>query len=270
MKFNLDISDKRGTHHNRPLYNCLWKECMMFSRKVILILNARVVCMGTYSEVNSSLYLVLHTQTLIHLVAAETEVEQNRITMQSTLHHRKAETTYKVLHGDVVMSKSNPTYVVLCTDMQQVLYCPTLHHSSMFYQRQFSTYNQGVHNMGTEKPYMFEWNGLVAKCGSSEVTSCILKYIELHCEALKVNEIRRLVVWSDLYHPKQWLEVNVNASPAFSAYYMDKEDFIYLSAIEGMFKKQPDFKITSFHWIQFSSEEPNTVGMRISHNTLQH
>ncbi|KAJ8876706.1 hypothetical protein PR048_021153, partial [Dryococelus australis] len=39
---------------------------------------------------------------------------------------------------------------------------------------------------------------------------------------------------STVYHPNQWLEVIVNASPAFSAYYMDKEDFMDLSAIEGI------------------------------------
>ncbi|KAJ8883009.1 hypothetical protein PR048_014848 [Dryococelus australis] len=54
-----------------------------------------------------------------------------------------------------------------------------------------------------------------------------------------------------------------------STCYMDKEDFTDLSAIEGMFKKQPDLKITSFHWIQFSSEEPNTVRTRVSRNNLQ-
>ncbi|KAJ8897504.1 hypothetical protein PR048_002851 [Dryococelus australis] len=133
----------------------------------------------------------------IHLVATETDDEQKRISAQSTLHHRKAETAYEVLHEDVVMSKSNTTYVVLCTDMQQVLFCPTLHHSPMFYQSQFSAYNQCVHNMGTVKPYMFVWNESVAKCGSSEIPSCILKYIELHFEPLKVGEIRKLVVWSD-------------------------------------------------------------------------
>ncbi|KAJ8893422.1 hypothetical protein PR048_006013, partial [Dryococelus australis] len=115
----------------------------------------------------------------IHLVAAEIEDEQKRISAQSTLHHRKAETAYKVLHEDVVMSKSNPTYIVLCTDMQQ-----------------FSTYNQCAHNMGTEIPFMFVWNESVAKRGSSEVTSCILKCIELHFEPLKVGEVGRLVVWT--------------------------------------------------------------------------
>ncbi|KAJ8892489.1 hypothetical protein PR048_005069 [Dryococelus australis] len=99
----------------------------------------------------------------------------------------------KVLQKDFVMSKSNPTHVLLCTDMRRVLFCPTLHHSSMFYQRQFSTYNQYVHNMGTEKSFTFVWNESVAKRGSSKVTSCILKYIELHSEPLKVGEISSLI-----------------------------------------------------------------------------
>ncbi|KAJ8874385.1 hypothetical protein PR048_025234 [Dryococelus australis] len=240
----------------------------------------------------------------IHLVAAETEEEQKRISAQSTLQHRKAKTAYKVLHEDVVMYCSVQHFIIpLCF-----------------------TYNQFVHNMGTKKPFIFVWNESVAKLGSSGVTACILKYTEMHFEPLKVGETVSLVVWSDrriaqnnnwrcvalyhyliekkyfttidqkflvsghcfllcdrdfalierrkkkkstVYHSKQWLEVIVNASPAFSAYYMDKENFIDLSAIEGMFKKQPDFKITSFHWIQFSSEERNTVQTRVSHNTLQ-
>ncbi|KAJ8876894.1 hypothetical protein PR048_021343 [Dryococelus australis] len=80
------------------------------------------------------------------------------------------QTAYKVLHEDVEISKSNSAYAVLCTDMQQVLYCPTPHHSSMVDQRQFSTYNQCVDKMETEKPFMLVWNESVAKRGFSEVT----------------------------------------------------------------------------------------------------
>ncbi|KAJ8877594.1 hypothetical protein PR048_022049 [Dryococelus australis] len=327
MKFNRDISDKRGTHHNRPRavsfdakelvrdhISSMTPQESHYSRSTSSKLylsselcvermydlfkesNPNIKCScGLYKDIfrsefelrfgpsrpNSCPYC---DELYIHLVAAETEDEQKRISAQSSLHHRKADTVYKVLHEDFVMSKSNPTYVVLCTDLQQVLFCPKLHHSSMFYQREFSTYNQCVLNMGTEKPFMFVCNESVAKCGSSEVTSCILKYIELHFESLKVGEIRRLVVWSDrciaqnnnwwcialyhylivkkysttidqkflvsghsflrcdrdfalikrrnkkstVYHLKQWLEVIVNASPAFSAYYMDKEDGIDL------------------------------------------
>ncbi|KAJ8896177.1 hypothetical protein PR048_001520 [Dryococelus australis] len=130
----------------------------------------------------------------INLVTAETEDEQKRISVQSTLHHRKAETAYKVLHKDVVMSKSNPTYVVLCTNMQQ---------------KYFTTIDQKF---------------LVSGHSFLPCT----RYFAL---------IERKNKKSTVYHPKQWLEVIVNANMAFSAYYMDKEDFIDLSAIEGMFKK---------------------------------
>ncbi|KAJ8875775.1 hypothetical protein PR048_023674 [Dryococelus australis] len=254
MKLNLDISDKRGTHHNRPC-------AVSFDVKELVRDHIRSMPAqeSHYSSSTSSkLYLIselfvermydlfkerhpkikfLHSlysdifrsefklrfgpprsdscsyciELYIHLVAAESKDEQKRISAQSILHHRKAETAYK--------------------------------------------------------------NESVAKLGSSEVTSCILKYIELHFEPLKVDRdftlIERRKKKSTVYHPKQWLEVIVNASLVINAYYMDKEDFIDMSAIEVMFKKQPDFKITSFHWIQFSSEKPNTVRMPVSHNILQ-
>ncbi|KAJ8885584.1 hypothetical protein PR048_011782 [Dryococelus australis] len=101
------------------------------------------------------------------------------------------------------------------------------------------------------------------------ITERLRLLIKFFMRMLAFDLIERRKKKSTVYHQKQWLEDIVNASPAFSAYYMDKEDFIVLSAIEGMLKKQPSFKITSFHWIQFSLEEPNTVRMRVSYNTLQ-
>ncbi|KAJ8878983.1 hypothetical protein PR048_019589 [Dryococelus australis] len=160
MKFNLDISDKRGTHHNRPgAVSFDVKELVRehissmpaqenyylrsASSKLYLSSELCVERMydlfkeRTYSEVNSSLDLVLHNQTLFHILRPK--MSRRGFSAQSKLHRRKAEYAYKVLHEDVLMSKSNPTYVVLCTDVQQVLFCPTLHHSSMFYQTNVST-----------------------------------------------------------------------------------------------------------------------------------
>ncbi|KAJ8876011.1 hypothetical protein PR048_023919 [Dryococelus australis] len=186
-----------------------------------------------HSEGNSSLFgpplsdsCSYCDELYIHLVAAETEDEQKRISVQSKLHQRKSETAYKVLHKDVIMSKSNPTYAVLCIDMQQ---------------KYFSTIDQKFLVSG------------------HSFLSCDRDFALIESTKKK----------STVYHPKQWLEVIVNGSPAFSAYYTDREDFIDLFAIDGMFKKQPDFKITYFHWIQFSSEEPNTVRTRVNHNILQ-
>ncbi|KAJ8889592.1 hypothetical protein PR048_009092 [Dryococelus australis] len=198
MRFNLDISDKKGTHHNRP--------CAVSFDVKELGSEFKLRFGPPRSDPRSYC-----NEFYIHPVAAETEDEQKSISAQSTLHHRTAETAYKVLHKVVAMSKSNPKYVLLCT---------VSGHSFLPCERDFAL-------------------------------------------------IERRKMKSTVYHPKQWLEVIVNAILAFSAYYMDKEGFIDLSVIEGMFKKQPDFKITSFHWIHFSSEEPNTVLTRVSLNTLQ-
>lgn len=54
---------------------------------------------------------------------------------------------------------------VLCTDMQQVLFCPTLSHSNIFYQRQLSVYSSCIHNIGKNKVTMNVWDETVAKRG---------------------------------------------------------------------------------------------------------
>lgn len=44
------------------------------------------------------------------------------------------------------IARLNSSIVVLCVDLQQVLFCPTLTHSNTFYQRQLSNYNFAIHN----------------------------------------------------------------------------------------------------------------------------
>ncbi|CAH1997534.1 unnamed protein product [Acanthoscelides obtectus] len=117
--------------------------------------------------------------------------EKKKIEIESEIHHRKAEAGYKTLKDDTETSKLNPNYVVLCTDLQQVLFCPNLTHSSVFYQRQFSTYNYAVHNMGEENATMLLWHEAM------EIASALLFYITNKYSRLKAGEERKLVVWSD-------------------------------------------------------------------------
>lgn len=56
-------------------------------------------------------------------------------------------------------------------------FCPTLTHSSVFYQRQLSCYNLGINNVGQRYSVMNLWNETIAKRGSAEIASCILKHI---------------------------------------------------------------------------------------------
>lgn len=262
------------------------------------------------------------------LITANSDQEVSKISTESELHHRRAEKAYKTLQEDIDLAKQNPNTTVLCTDLQQVLFCPTLQHSSVFYQRQYSCYNQAIHNMGTNDVFMCFWHECIAKRGSAEISSCLLKYITTYYTPMKSSEAdRKLIVWSDrcvgqnnnwrmislyhylvtmkyfssveqkflisghsflpcdrdfaliekkkktsmVHHPKQWIEVIANARPSksFCVCEMNTNDFKDLTPIESSLKKDPELKITSYVWIQISSDDPTTIRVRRSHNILQ-
>lgn len=133
----------------------------------------------------------------IKLCAAETETEKKSIAKESKIHHMRADAGYKTLKADTELAHNNPNLIVLCTDLQQVLYCPTLTHSSIFYQRQLATYNYAVHDTAKNNATMMLWHEALAHRGSTEVASALLFYIWQRFEPLKLGEERKLVVWSD-------------------------------------------------------------------------
>lgn len=84
---------------------------------------------------------------------------------------------YEHFAEDTDRAANNPNVITICVDLQQVLFCPTLTHSSVFYQRQLSCYNLGINNVGQRYSVMNLWNETIAKRGSAEIASCILKHI---------------------------------------------------------------------------------------------
>ena len=77
--------------------------------------------------------------------------------------------------GDDANSKDAVDMITF--DLQQVLPAPHLHINIAFYLRQLSVYNCGVHNCVTNQGYMFVWDETTAKRGSSEIVSCLSKYL---------------------------------------------------------------------------------------------
>ncbi|KAL4104233.1 hypothetical protein QTP88_019542 [Uroleucon formosanum] len=69
----------------------------------------------------------------IKLISAKTEEERKNIEIQSNLHHSKADQAYKQLKQDADIARKNKNIIVLCVDLQQVLFCPNLTHSSIFF-----------------------------------------------------------------------------------------------------------------------------------------
>lgn len=109
----------------------------------------------------------------------------------------RAEAAYAQLKEDQKTSQVNKNIVVLFTDLQQVLFCPNLTHSSVFYQRQYSSYNYAVHDGASGDACMMLWHEPVGQRGSTEIASCLLRYITELYKPLQFGEERKLVVWSD-------------------------------------------------------------------------
>ena len=66
---------------------------------------------------------------------------------------------------------------VISFDFQQNLPTLTLHHNDEFYARQLWTYNFGIHDCVSGHGYMYMWNEMIAKRGSSEVASCLQHFL---------------------------------------------------------------------------------------------
>lgn len=114
---------------------------------------------------------------------AKTKLEQ---------HHRKSEKAMGLLKDESTTSQmpgSNTS--VVCIDLEQVLFVPTLVHSDMFYKRQLSCYNFCVHICDFNKGYMCMWHELTAGRGGNEIVSCLLHVLN------SIELKKHLILWSD-------------------------------------------------------------------------
>lgn len=159
----------------------------------------------------------------INFISAKTEAEQKTIEIQSGLHHFKADQAYKQLKEDTEIASRNKNIIVLCVDLQQVLFCPDLTHSSIFYQRQLSNYNFVIHNMGSNEVTMCLWHECQAKRGSTEIASCIWKYVDGEFSVLQPGQERKLIVWSDrcIGQNNNWRVLNLYAHLVRSQYFTE-------------------------------------------------
>lgn len=109
------------------------------------------------------------------------------------LHHRKAERAMKAMKED--HARSQLPLSDICTisiDLQQVLSLPALTHSQMYYLRQLSCYNFGIHIADTNKGHMHLWHEGISGRGGNEIASCIWKNV-----TGGMTGKNKLIIWSD-------------------------------------------------------------------------
>ena len=63
-------------------------------------------------------------------------------------------------------------------DLQQVLYTPSGNHNEIFYRRRLANYNFTIYNLRNKEGYCQVWHEGVAKRGSCEIATGLLRYLE--------------------------------------------------------------------------------------------
>ncbi|KAJ8966126.1 hypothetical protein NQ314_003733 [Rhamnusium bicolor] len=108
-------------------------------------------------------------------------------------HHRKAEKARITMNKDMANSqKITSDTNVISIDLEQVLFLSFLTHSAMFYSRQLSYYNLGIHS-DLEYAFMCLWNESLTGRGGNEIASGLLKTLSQD----SFQSRKRLVIWSD-------------------------------------------------------------------------
>lgn len=122
-------------------------------------------------------------------------MEANKAQRDLKLHHAKASSAYQAMKIDALeIAMPSSTKVNVVMDLQKVFPLPKLTHSDMYYSRQLSCFNFGVHVSNTGDGIMCLWHEGQSGRGGNQMASCLVE--ALNSGTLDSNK-RNLPVWSD-------------------------------------------------------------------------
>lgn len=121
--------------------------------------------------------------------------EQTKLAVQASFdeHLKKAADARTQMKNDFSEATTKPHLETVSYDMQKVLGLPKLPTNLVYYKRQLSIFNEGIHCASSNIPYAFIWSEVIAGRGAQEVGSCLKKFIDLHLK----KDTKELVLWSD-------------------------------------------------------------------------
>ncbi|KAJ8928674.1 hypothetical protein NQ314_018768 [Rhamnusium bicolor] len=95
---------------------------------------------------------------------------------------------------DDIKNSQEPTsqHCTIAVDLQQVIFIPSLTHGDMFYLRQLSVFNLGIHIGDTNQAFMCLWHEGTTGRGGNEIASCVLKVLRANATNKKI-----LNLWTD-------------------------------------------------------------------------
>nr|CAI5833324.1 unnamed protein product [Callosobruchus analis] len=88
------------------------------------------------------------------------------------------DTGRQLKNTDKEKAKLNSDFFAAVFDLEQVLPTPKSDVGITFYKLKLSTYNFTIFNLASSEGYCYMWYESIAKRGSSEIGSCLLRFIE--------------------------------------------------------------------------------------------
>lgn len=122
-----------------------------------------------------------------------TEAKKANIDLE--LHHRKVEKAFQAIKNDSMRSTLPESDTCTFTiDLQKVFPLPKLTHSSMYYSRQLSCFNLGIHITDTSDGIMCVWHEGQSGRGGNQMASCLFQALNV---GIFSTYKRNLCIWSD-------------------------------------------------------------------------
>ncbi|CAH1108437.1 unnamed protein product [Psylliodes chrysocephalus] len=106
----------------------------------------------------------------------DNETEQAKFKLELELHQRRV----SAMQNSLKVVQQAGSADVLTFNLQQALPTPNLTAGPAFYLRKLWKYNFGIHDCVNNKGYMYMWSENIAKRGSDEICSMLLKHFKNH------------------------------------------------------------------------------------------
>ena len=107
-------------------------------------------------------------------------------------HLRAADEALQQMNTDLKQAASDDTLETLTYDLQKVISLPRIPSNIVFYKRQLSMYNLGVHSGKNNAGYFNVWLENEAGRGAQEIGSALTKHITTYVP----KEVENLILWS--------------------------------------------------------------------------
>ena len=126
--------------------------------------------------------------------AASAEGEQKTLLQEEhNMHMQSAEAAKKQMDEDLNKASIETTVETLTYDLQKVLSLPRIPTNIVYYKRQLSLFNCGIHSGSNNKGYFYVWIENEGGRGAQDIGSDLLKHIHDCLPAA----VEHLILWSD-------------------------------------------------------------------------